>query len=98
MRRSEPTLNSFTDPTQYKRLAGLQAMLQMLTDWDAEVRLAGAESLGRLGDARANEILTDALGDRSEWVRQAAGEALRRIGGEAPRAGAPSSPVEGKLG
>ena len=79
MRRSEPTLSDFTDPLHYKRLAALQAMMQMAIDWDDDMRLAGMESMGRLRDERASELLTAALKDRSEWVRLAAAESLRRL-------------------
>ncbi len=79
MRRSEPTLSAFTDPIHYKRLAALQAMMQMAADWDDDVRLAGVESLGRLADERAEELLKGAQKDRNEWVRLAAEESLRRL-------------------
>jgi HEAT repeat protein len=101
MRRAEPTLNSFTDPIHYKRMAALQAMLQMMTDWDADVRVAGAECLGRLGDARAAEVLTEALADRNEWVRTAAAAALQRMAkgneGAGPHAARGLAESHGKL-
>ena len=43
-------------------------------------RRTAAEALGQLGDARAVEPLTAALGDRNGAVRKAAAEALGQLG------------------
>ncbi len=46
------------------------------------VRYYAAEALGKIGDARAVEPLTKALGDDYEAVREAAAEALKKLGHE----------------
>ena len=83
--RSEPSLATFSDAVFYKRSAALQAMIQMLTDWDRDLRLAAAEALGRLADHRAVPPLTVARGDRDPWVRSSAEQALRRLGVDPPQ-------------
>jgi HEAT repeat protein len=88
IQRSEPTLNSFTDPVHYKRMAVVQSLMQMATDWDDDVRLAAVEALGRVADERAREILTESLRDCTPWVREAAEQSLGQL--KAPEVG----PVE----
>jgi len=92
IQRSEPTLNSFTDPVHYKRMAVVQSLMQMATDWDDDVRLAAVEALGRLADERARGILTESLRDRTIWVQEAAEFSLTQL--RAPEVG----PVEAGMG
>jgi len=52
----------------------------LLGDADPDLRQAAAESLGRLGDRRAESALVGALGDADAGVRQAAAQALEALG------------------
>ncbi|MBW7863189.1 MAG: HEAT repeat domain-containing protein [Candidatus Hydrogenedentes bacterium] len=54
--------------------------VKRLQSKDSDERLAAAEALGRLGDARAIDPLTEALGDANRNVRKAAAAALERLG------------------
>src|SRR6185369_15419735 len=48
VRKSEPSLQAFTDPVCYKRNMAVDALLQALGDWDRDLRLAAVEALGRI--------------------------------------------------
>jgi HEAT repeat protein len=52
----------------------------LLGDTDHEVRLAAAETLGRLGDRRASSALMSALSDTDCHVRAAAERSLEALG------------------
>ena len=68
-----------------KRDTAVPALLSVLKDEDATVRLAAVESLGNLSDPRAVDALLVALkGDTDARVREAAAEALGEI--DSPRA------------
>jgi len=54
--------------------------LSLLDDADRDLRQAAAESLGRIGDRRAESALVGALGDADAAVRQAAAQALEALG------------------
>lgn len=54
-------------------------MVALLGDTDPDVRFAISVSLGKLGDARAIRPLLSACHDRNYFVRQGAGESLRRL-------------------
>ena len=58
----------------------VDALLNALSDYDVDLRLAAAEALGRIGDARLAQPLTSGLTDDNPWVRQAAARALERMG------------------
>jgi HEAT repeat protein len=58
----------------------VDALLNALTDHDSDLRLAAAEALGRIGDARLAKPLTGGLTDVNPWVRQAVAQALERMG------------------
>jgi HEAT repeat protein len=51
-------------------------------DEESDVRRVAAKALGEFGDARAVEPLIEALGDEDEDVRDAAKEALKKLGHE----------------
>jgi HEAT repeat protein len=62
----------------------VDALIAALKDADPGVRQAAAESLGRIGDARALEPLSGLLGDANVEVRKSAVEALGNL--EDPKA------------
>lgn len=61
-------------------------LLPLLHDQDADVRTYAALALGLIGDTRAVDALTEALGDPDQNVRFHAIEALGRIGDSGPAA------------
>jgi len=68
-----------------KRDTAVPALLSVLTDENATVRLAAVQSLGNLSDPRAVDALVQALKtDTDPQVREAAAEALGEI--DSPRA------------
>jgi HEAT repeat protein len=52
---------------------------ELLTDADRDIRLAAAESLGRIGDQRAASVLMTALSDKDNAVRRAAVKSLEDL-------------------
>jgi HEAT repeat protein len=54
--------------------------VELLADADRDVRLAAAESLGRLGDKRAASALMTALSDGDDNVKRAASRSLEELG------------------
>jgi len=84
-----PQSTSATDPqapsTAQKRDTAVPALLSVLKDENAAVRLAAVQSLGSLEDPRAVDALVQALRtDTDARVREAAAEALGEI--DSPRA------------
>jgi HEAT repeat protein len=67
-------------PARRKQQAVLSTFTELLRDADADLRLAAAESLGRLGDAQARSLLMVALTDSDNAVRVAATQALADMG------------------
>jgi HEAT repeat protein len=63
-------------PEQRRQLA-VQCLLQILTDWDRDLRQAAAEALGHLADPSAQAALVRAQMDPDPGVRVAVEEALR---------------------
>jgi HEAT repeat protein len=61
-------------------LPAVEPLLTALTDSDGVVRKLAAETLGRIGDARAVAPLIPALNDDDEHVRRCAVEALGNLG------------------
>jgi HEAT repeat protein len=59
---------------------GLQLLLSALSSPDPELRLASAQSLGKLGEEAALAPLAERLGDSCEEVREMAMDALCRVG------------------
>lgn len=58
----------------------VSSLIHALEDDNADLRMRGAEALGRIADRQAVPALIGALGDREVWVRKHAAEALERIG------------------
>jgi len=80
-----PTIERQAPATTQKRDTAVPALLSVLKDQDAAVRLAAVESLGHLSDPRAVDALVQALRtDTDPQVREAAAEALGEI--DSPRA------------
>jgi HEAT repeat protein len=67
-------------PARRRQQAVLTAFTDLLRDADGDLRLAAAECLGQLGDARARSPLMTALKDVDKMVRRAAAEALANLG------------------
>jgi HEAT repeat protein len=59
-----------------KRRKVFSVFVELLKDPDRDIRLASAQSLGRLGDARAAASLMTAMSDSDEAVRRAAAAAV----------------------
>lgn len=59
-----------------KRRKVLSVFVELLKDRDRDIRLASAQSLGKLGDPRAASSLMTAMSDPDETVRRAAAEAV----------------------
>jgi HEAT repeat protein len=57
-----------------------EILLQIKANWSVEVRQAIVKALGEIGDPQAVPALIDALKDEDWRVREAAVEALRKIG------------------
>ena len=62
--------------------AHLEPIIKELGDSEHLTRAAAARTLGKIGDARAIEALTKALGDENKYVRKYAKEALKKLGHE----------------
>lgn len=69
-------------PARRRQQAVLTIFTDLLKDTDVDLRLAAAEALGRLGDARARSPLMTALMDVEKAVRLAAAHALADLGVE----------------
>jgi len=69
-------------PARRRQQAVLTTFLNLLQEADGDLRLAAAESLGQLGDARARSPLMTALKDADTAVRRAAAKALANLGVE----------------
>jgi HEAT repeat protein len=63
----------------HKQRRVFSIFLELLTDLDRDIRLAAAESLGRLGEKRAASALMTALSDSDEMVKLAASKSLEAL-------------------
>jgi HEAT repeat protein len=70
---SEPSL---AQPAQHRRQLALEMFIATLQDFDRELRVAAAETLGRLGQKSAVAALTACLQDPEPAVRAAVQQAL----------------------
>jgi HEAT repeat protein len=79
--RAVPTSDSAVVLTAAGQKQGrvLNTLVELLNDIDADVRLAAAQALGRLGNARAASALMTALSDSEGVVRRAAAESLQLL-------------------
>jgi HEAT repeat protein len=84
--RQAPTVQQpdagMATPARRRQQAVLTVFLDLMQETDGDLRLAAAESLGRLGDARARAPLMTALTDVDKAVRLAAAHALADLGVE----------------
>ncbi len=69
-------------PARRRQQALVTVFEELLRDADADLRLAAAESLGRIGDIRARSSLMTAMTDADEAVRRAASEAVTQLHAE----------------
>jgi hypothetical protein len=78
----EAAVPQFTapSPTVSEKRNGISPLLTALQDPVAEVRLAAAEALGKMGDASAIPALSQALVDPESRVRAAAARSIGEIG------------------
>jgi HEAT repeat protein len=65
--------------TSRKQRRVCSIFMELLADSDRDVRLAAAQSLGRLGDKRAAAALMTALSDRDDAVKLAASASLEAL-------------------
>lgn len=70
---------STTEAPEANGTVAVRALLGILGDWDRDLRLAGAEALGRLANPEVRDALIAASRDPDEWVTQAVAEALSRL-------------------
>jgi len=67
----------------YEKSGDIQPLIDALSDTDVRARIAAAEALGEIDDARSINALKLALDDRSSYVREEAAAALKKLGHEA---------------
>jgi HEAT repeat protein len=79
-RAVQPQFAAMDTAIRLRHQVAVDALLNALGDYDSDLRLAAAEALGRIGDARLAKPLTGRLTDANPWVRQAAARALERMG------------------
>jgi HEAT repeat protein len=72
------TENGASASAKRKKLA-VRLFISVLGDADSDLRLAAAESLGRLGDSHAQSALSRALTDSEAIVREAVEAALKQV-------------------
>jgi HEAT repeat protein len=75
----EPRLAGLFAQAQLRRQSLVDIVRDLLADWDPDLRRAGAQVLGRLGDPRAIEWLVERLNDPEIGVRRSAAGALRQF-------------------
>jgi HEAT repeat protein len=75
-----PEPASVTDTMHFRRKTAAEMLMELLGDYDRDLRLAAVEALGRLGDTRAITPLVASLRDDDVWVREAAIQSLNRLG------------------
>ncbi len=73
------TANVLTSAGQKQRRV-FSILVELLADADRDVRLAAAESLGRIADKRAASALMTALSDSDPAVKRAASRSLEALG------------------
>jgi HEAT repeat protein len=79
-RAADITTSDFANPATYIRKETADILLAVLTHEDADLRLAAAEALGRLGHKPAVDMLAAALNDSDEWVRKMTAQSLENLG------------------
>src|SRR5439155_22000160 len=75
-----PQLSAMDTAIRLRHQVAIDALQKALGNYDRDLRLAAADALGRICDARLTKPLVAALDAADPWVRQAAARALERIG------------------
>lgn len=88
IRPAEPATKGLAEPTHYRREAAIDALTEMVRDYDRDLRHAAVDALGRLGLPASARVLRGVLEDEDEGVRAAAQRALEIIQGK-PGTGTP---------
>ena len=57
----------------------MEPLIQSVNDMDWYVRWSAADALGNIGDVRALDALQTLLGDKDDYVRRAANDAIAKI-------------------
>lgn len=74
--REETHFATFINAAQHRKKTAVSVIAELLRDLDRDVRQAAAESLGRIGDPGAVEVLSLAKDDLDGTVRLAVRQAL----------------------
>lgn len=78
----ETPVGGMIEPAHQRKQVAVDVFIELLVDFDEELRFAGAEALGRLGQAGAIAPLTRALKDTRAGVRKAAAQAIETLRGK----------------
>jgi HEAT repeat protein len=85
---AQPEPSTVADTMHFRRKTATEMLIELLADYDRDLRLAAVEGLGRLGDSRAVTPLVATLRDDDVWVREAAIQSLNRLGWSPGNSGA----------
>jgi HEAT repeat protein len=75
-----PELASLGESSHFRRKSASDMLIELLGDYDRDLRVASVEALARIGDYRAITPLVATLKDEDVWVREAAIRALDKLG------------------
>lgn len=78
---AEPAV-TLVEPSHLRKQTTVEVLLDLLGDFDCELRIAAAEALGGLGQAGAVQALNRSLKDGDRAVRQAAARAIETLRGK----------------
>lgn len=75
-----PEVSSLGESSHFRRKSASDMLVELLGDYDRDLRIASVEALARMGDCRAITPLVATLKDEDVWVREAAIRALDKLG------------------